>query len=146
ARPLPRPQQQTVEICGLAGLGLVAAAELHRHVGERVSAIGWFVSAKAVSARSGEPMEFASFEDTTALYETTFFPGAYRRFCHLLDRSGPLLLRGRVEESYGAVTLTVESASRLTLPAPTSERTLPETPSAPDYLLSRKSHRHSGAS
>jgi error-prone DNA polymerase len=97
----------------LAKLDFVPGAELHRHFGKRVTTIGWFVTAKAVSARNGEPMEFASFEDTTALYETTFFPDAYRRFCHLVDRIAPLVLQGKVEESYGAVTLTVDAVRRL---------------------------------
>jgi error-prone DNA polymerase len=97
----------------LAKLDFVPGAELHRHVGKRITTIGWFVTAKAVSARNGESMEFASFEDTTALYETTFFPDAYRRFCHLVDRIAPLVLQGKVEESYGAVTLTVDAVRRL---------------------------------
>jgi len=97
----------------LAKLDFVPGAELHHYVGKRVTTIGWFVTAKAVSARSGESMEFASFEDTTALYETTFFPDAYRRFCHLVDRIAPLVLQGKVEESYGVVTLTVDAVRRL---------------------------------
>ncbi len=97
----------------LAKLDFVPGAELHHYVGKRVTTIGWFVTAKAVSARTGESMEFASFEDTTALYETTFSPDAYRRFCHLVDRIAPLVLQGKVEESYGTVTLTVEVVRRL---------------------------------
>jgi error-prone DNA polymerase len=97
----------------LAKLDFVPGAELYRHVGKRVTTIGWFVTAKAVSARNGESMEFVSFEDTTALYESTFFPDAYRRFCHLVDRIAPLVLQGEVEESYGAVTLTVDAVKRL---------------------------------
>jgi len=97
----------------LAKLDFVPGAELHHCVGKRVTTIGWFVTAKAVSAKNGQSMEFASFEDTTALYETTFFPDAYRRFCHLVDRIAPLVLQGKVEESYGVVTLTVEAVRRL---------------------------------
>jgi DNA polymerase-3 subunit alpha/error-prone DNA polymerase len=59
-------------------------------------------------------MEFLTFEDETGLVETTFFPDAYRRFCHLLDRERPYLLSGKVEEDWGAVTFTVESVSALT--------------------------------
>jgi len=49
-----------------------------------------------------------SFEDTSALYETTFFPRAYDRFYPLLDETRPSVLRGRVEEDFGAISLTVE--------------------------------------
>jgi DNA polymerase III alpha subunit len=58
-------------------------------------------------------MEFVSFEDTTAIYETTFFPRAYERFCALLSTARPFVLRGRVDEDFGAVSLTVEQVSFL---------------------------------
>ena len=56
----------------------------------------------------GEPMEFVTFEDTTATFETTFFPRAYARFCRKLTRHRPYLLRGKVEEEFGVATLNVQ--------------------------------------
>jgi error-prone DNA polymerase len=88
--------------------GVVPARDLRAHVGREVATVGWLVTAKVVDTRNGEPMEFISFEDTTALYEATLFPETYRRFCHMLSRTRPYVLRGRVEEEFGAVTLTVE--------------------------------------
>ena len=70
--------------------------------------VGWYVTGKVVNTRNHEQMEFISFEDTSALYETTFFPDVYRRFCAMLTHTRPYLLRGRVEAEFGAVTLTVE--------------------------------------
>jgi error-prone DNA polymerase len=93
----------------LARLGHVRAADLKQHVGRRVTTIGWWVSGKVVTTKDDEPMEFISFEDTSALYETTFFPQTYARFCHILNRSRPYVLTGLVEEDFGAVTLTVDS-------------------------------------
>ena len=58
-------------------------------------------------------MEFISFEDTSALYETIFFPQAYARFCHILNRSRPYVLTGTVEEEFGVVTLNVDSVRLL---------------------------------
>ena len=87
--------------------GVVPARDLRAHVGKEVTTVGWLVTGKVVDTRDGETMEFVSFEDTTALYETTLFPEAYRRFCHMLSRTRPYVLRGRVEEEFGAVTLTV---------------------------------------
>jgi len=52
-------------------------------------------------------MEFISFEDTTAIYETVFFPKVYRKFCRMLSNARPYLLRGLVEEDFGAISLTV---------------------------------------
>jgi error-prone DNA polymerase len=56
-------------------------------------------------------MEFVSFEDTTALYETTFFPRAYERFSRMLGYHRPYLLRGRVEEDFGVVSLSIEDVA-----------------------------------
>ena len=91
----------------------VPAATLPEHVGEKVFTVGWFVTGKTVLTRREEPMEFVSFEDTTALYETTFFPRAYERFARMLGYHRPYLLRGRVEEDFGAVSLTVEDVACL---------------------------------
>ncbi len=92
----------------LSRLKRVRGADLHRHVGRQVTVVGWWVTGKVVTARNDEPMEFISFEDTSALYETTFFPQTYARFCHMLNRSKPYVLTGLVEEDLGAVTLTVD--------------------------------------
>jgi error-prone DNA polymerase len=93
----------------LSKLGHVKGADLPRHVGKRVTTVGWWVTGKVVTTKEDEPMEFVSFEDTSALYETTFFPQAYARFCHVRNRSRPYVLTGLVEEDFGAVTLTVDS-------------------------------------
>jgi error-prone DNA polymerase len=91
----------------LEGLRRVAGEDLHRHVGRSVTTIGWLVTGKIVDTKQDEPMEFVSFEDTTAIYETTLFPDVYRRFCYMLTHARPYILRGTVEEEFGAVTLTV---------------------------------------
>jgi DNA polymerase III alpha subunit len=98
---------------GLKARGVIRACDLPRHAGWRVRVGGWFVSSKLAQTKDGEPMEFLSFEDTTALYDATIFPDAYRRFCHLLTSTRPFVLEGRVEEDYGVCTLTVEGVERL---------------------------------
>jgi error-prone DNA polymerase len=97
--------------------GAVRAADVARCVGRRIRFAGWLITGKVVETRQGEPMEFLTFEDETGLVETTFFPGTYRRFCHLLDRERPYLLSGKVEEDWGAVTLTVDRVAAMTPPA-----------------------------
>jgi DNA polymerase III alpha subunit len=87
---------------------VVPGRDLRQHAGREITMIGWLVTGKIVDTKDDEPMEFVSFEDTTALYETTFFPEAYRRFCHMLSYSRPYLLRGKVEEDFGSVSLTVK--------------------------------------
>ncbi len=70
--------------------------------------IGWWVTGKRVRDKNGRPMEFVSFEDTTAIFDATFFPAAYGRFCRKLSRLRPYVLKGRVEEEFGVATLRVE--------------------------------------
>jgi error-prone DNA polymerase len=96
----------------LSRVKAVPASDLAEHVGKKVTTVGWFVTGKTVLTRREEPMEFVSFEDTTALYETTFFPRAYERFSRMLGYHRPYLLRGRVEEDFGAVSLVVEDIGR----------------------------------
>jgi error-prone DNA polymerase len=86
----------------------VPASEIDDHVGKTVTMAGWWVTAKAVSTKHGQPMEFVTFEDTTATFETTFFPRAYDRYCRKLTRHRPYLLRGKVEEEFGVATLNVQ--------------------------------------
>jgi error-prone DNA polymerase len=91
----------------------VRAVDLPRSIGRRVRLAGWLITGKVVSTKTGDPMEFLTFEDETGIVETTFFPQAYRRFCHIIDRQRPYLLTGKVEENWGALTLTVEKAERI---------------------------------
>jgi error-prone DNA polymerase len=97
----------------LSKLKHVRGIHLAGHIGKRVTTVGWWVTGKLISTKNEEPMEFISFEDTSALYETTFFPQAYARFCHILNRARPYVLTGVVEEEFGAVTLTVDSVRLL---------------------------------
>lgn len=95
------------------GVRLVRGADIGKHAGERVAMIGWLVTGKIVTTKDDEPMEFVSFEDTTALYETVFFPEAYTRFCRMLTTARPYLLRGKVEEEFGVPSLQVEKVEFL---------------------------------
>jgi len=88
----------------------IKAVDLQQFVGRRVRLAGWLITGKVVHTRHGDPMEFLTFEDETGIVETTFFPKAYQRFCHMIDRARPYLLTGKVEQDWGALTLTVEKA------------------------------------
>jgi DNA polymerase-3 subunit alpha/error-prone DNA polymerase len=88
--------------------GGIAAKDIRKHVGKTVTIAGWLITGKKVRTKRGDTMEFLTFEDDTGLVETTFFPGTYERFCHILDWGRPYLLSGLVEENWGAVTLTVQ--------------------------------------
>jgi len=93
----------------IKSLSHVKASQLKEHAKKHVRTIGWLITAKTVSTKNKELMEFISFEDTTALYETIFFPKAYERFVHMLSRTRPYVLEGLVDVNFGAVSLTVEN-------------------------------------
>jgi len=97
----------------LSKIGHVKGKNLRHHVGKRITTIGWYVTGKVVSDKNRQPMEFITFEDTTAIYETIFFSKAYKKFCRILCRSRPYVLCGKVEESFGACSLNVDSVRLL---------------------------------
>jgi error-prone DNA polymerase len=92
----------------LKGLDYVKARDLHSKVGNQVTTIGWQVTGKTVHTKDGDPMKFISFEDTTDIYETVLFPKVYDRYCHMLNKTRPYILKGKVEETFGAVNLRVD--------------------------------------
>jgi len=96
-----------------SGRKIVPANELSRYVGQRVTVAAWSITGKEVVTKKGDPMEFVSFEDETAIFETTFFPKSYQRFCQMLDMNRAYLLTGLVQEQYGTVSLNVEQVRRL---------------------------------
>lgn len=91
----------------------VPAPRLREHVGKLVTCAGMLTTAKPVHTIRDEPMEFVTFDDGAGLIETVIFPDVYRRVAPLLFGTGPYVLRGRVEESFGAITLTVTALDRL---------------------------------
>jgi len=97
----------------LQNLKTVNAVDLPHHLNRRVRLAGWLITAKVVTTKHGDPMEFLTFEDETGIVETTFFPATYRRFCHMIDRQRPYLLSGKVDEDWGAITLTVDRVAKI---------------------------------
>lgn len=90
-------------------INAVQAKDMAMWVGRALTMVGWLVTEKLTQTKQGDPMEFVTFEDTTALYEATFFPQVYRRYAALLLPNRPFILNGVVEEDFGAVTLTVRA-------------------------------------
>jgi DNA polymerase III alpha subunit len=92
--------------------GFLAAAEIERHVGERASVVGLPCAWRRVATRQGGDMLFMTLADRTGLVECVLFPDAYRANVAAL-RGEIVRAEGRVEETLGAVTLTVERAAAL---------------------------------
>jgi len=91
----------------LENLDYICAIDLYAQVGKQVTTIGWHITGKTVNTKNGDIMKFISFEDNTGIYETVFFPKVYNRFCHMLSAARPYILKGRVEEDFGAINMTV---------------------------------------
>lgn len=92
---------------------VVQGKNLKHHVGQWIEVAGWLVTGKIVPTKTREVMEFVTFEDTTSLIETVFFPGTFKRFNHILTYVRPFRLYGKVEEDFGAITMTIERISFL---------------------------------
>lgn len=92
----------------------IEARDLPHHIGEDVTLIGCLVTEKIITTKKGEPMEFLTLEDRTALYDAAVFPDVYRRVCHLLATNHAYIVTGRVEEQFSTVTLTVKELQLLT--------------------------------
>jgi DNA polymerase-3 subunit alpha/error-prone DNA polymerase len=93
---------------------VVKAEAIAHHIGKRIEMAAWLITGKVVHTKHGDPMEFLTFEDDTGLVETTFFPKTYEKFCHMIDPNRPYLICGKVEENWGALTITVDNAVPLT--------------------------------
>jgi DNA polymerase III alpha subunit len=97
----------------LSQFQLCPSTKLHRYVGRYVRAAGMLTTAKPVHAKTEEPMEFATFDDGAGLIEAVLFPSVFRERGHVLFDQGPFIFRGKVEEEFGAVTLTISQLERL---------------------------------
>lgn len=87
--------------------------EIASYIGKKITIAGWLLTGKIVSTKTGDAMEFLTFEDETATFEATFFPKVYRKFAHILSSNRGYILRGLVEDDFGAQTLTVETVHPL---------------------------------
>ncbi len=92
---------------------LVRSPDLHEHVGRRVLMAGMYTTGKPVHTAKHEPMQFATFDDGEGLIECVLFPDVYAERSHVLFDQGPFIFRGIVEESFGAITVTVTHLERL---------------------------------
>ena len=97
----------------LARLRVVRSTDLARHVGRSVLCAGMLTTSKPVHTAKDEPMEFATFDDGHGLIETVLFPRVYRERGHILFDQGPFLFRGKVEEEFGAISVTITRLERL---------------------------------
>ncbi|MBD3346722.1 MAG: DNA polymerase III subunit alpha [Chitinivibrionales bacterium] len=74
---------------------------------------GWCVTSKTVATKSGESMQFVTFEDETGICETVLFPDAYTIFVRYLTWQEAFWVRGKVVDDHGAIIVEVRSIAPL---------------------------------
>jgi DNA polymerase III subunit alpha len=91
-------------------LGAVTAGELYgRSVGARVLLLGQISAATESSTKSGNRMAFATLDLVDGSVPLTVFPEPYRTCGDALKRRGPVVVRGRIDDSdKGRVVLAEE--------------------------------------
>jgi DNA polymerase III alpha subunit len=87
--------------------GVLPAVELGRHTGRTVKVAGILLTAKTVMTKKDELMQFISFEDETAIFETVFFPRVFKKNVLKLWHQAPYILTGRVDSEFGVISLNV---------------------------------------
>ncbi len=103
-------------------------------VGRRIRLVGIMDTARITETLRMEPMEFLTLEDEYGLFEAALFPAAFRRCSMLIGTLGPYLVEGRVEDRYGAITI---SADRIT-PLRIDRKCLPHR--QPSYTPAARGH------
>src|SRR5262249_34184572 len=91
-------------------LGAATASELYaRPVGARVLLLGQISAATESSTKNGNRMAFATLDLVDGSVPLTVFPEPYRMCADALKRRGPVVVRGRVDDSdKGRVVLAEE--------------------------------------
>src|SRR5881397_4298314 len=91
-------------------LGAATAAELYaRAVGARVLLLGQISAFTENSTKSGNRMAFATLDLVDGTAPLTIFPEPYRSCAGALRQRGPLVVRGRIDDSdKGRVVLAEE--------------------------------------
>lgn len=86
----------------------IMAIELSRHEGRLVQLAGWPITRKEIWTKDGLAMNFISYEDETAIYETVLFPETYERYRNMLFDLRAFIVCGVVKNDQGAICVEIE--------------------------------------
>jgi len=92
----------------LAGRVDADSRVLRERLGKRVRIAGVLEAQRTAPTRRGERMMFLTLDDEFGLFEVTVFPSVLPG-ASSLKHYGPYIVTGRVEDQYGAISLTAES-------------------------------------
>ena len=89
------------------------AKYIPKYVGKTIRLAGVYITRKVTQTRKRDPMEFLTLEDETDIYECVLFPESFNQYGDLLNWESLFLVRGKVEESFGVHTITIEKLESL---------------------------------
>ena len=89
------------------------AKDIPKHAGKTIQLAGVLITTKVTFTWKQEPMEFITLEDETDIYECVMFPDAFAEYGDLLNWEKLFIIRGRVEESFGVYTITIEKMASI---------------------------------
>jgi len=89
----------------LAAMVDADSRDLARSVGRRIRIAGVVEARRLCRTDSGQTMTFLTLDDEFGLFEATLFPNVHAA-AGPLDRYGPYVLDGVVEQQYGSITVT----------------------------------------
>lgn len=96
--------------------GLEDSRALPRFIGRPIRIAGVLDAMRLADTRTHETMEFITLEDEYGVFDVALFPSVFRKFGAVANCYGPFVISGKVENQYGALTVT---ASRVELRYPT---------------------------
>jgi len=99
----------------LERMGVGMSAEALSQPGAQARLAGIVAAGRTAHTDKGETMAFLTLSDETGLFEVTLFPDLYKRVRARVSEAGigPFLVEGRVEDQYGAVSITATAVRPL---------------------------------
>ena len=89
------------------------AKDIKYNIGQSIYLLGIYITSKESKTRKSEPMEFLTLEDESGIYDCVLFPNVFEECGDLLHWETLFIIRGRIEESYGVCSVTIEKIGSL---------------------------------
>ena len=89
------------------------ASDIPHYLSKTIYLIGICITRKESITKKHQPMQFLTLEDETAIYECVMFPDVFKKFGDLLNWEKLFIIRGVVEESFGAFSITIDRIASL---------------------------------
>ncbi len=87
---------------------IIDSSKLKYFAGKEIKIAGILDAIRKTDTKKNERMMFVTMEDEKGMFEVTLFPSVYRKYSYLLKSYGPYIVEGKVEDQYGAITVTAK--------------------------------------